>query len=202
MTKAHSMTPPAIREKSQFRAQNDSPSSSPAHDGTSLYLHFRALGRPFHWAAYFSPSVHEGANTLPRQARRDAFGCGRATKATIDVGSSIDGIGQNLVDGGKTRTEITRLRRSAEADQTSAARSLAGADQRASRWIHRLADLCSAAANVALILTGSSVTPFPLPRHRRASPTLYRRPCSLLSLHLRPPLIGRGHCPTAGRGQG
>jgi hypothetical protein len=28
----------------------------------SLYLHFRALGRPFLWAAYFRPSVHTGAN--------------------------------------------------------------------------------------------------------------------------------------------
>jgi hypothetical protein len=28
----------------------------------SLYLHFRALGRPFLRAAYFSPSVHTGAN--------------------------------------------------------------------------------------------------------------------------------------------
>src|SRR6516165_6523553 len=34
----------------------------PAHDSTSLYLHFRALGRPFLWAAYFRPSVHTGAN--------------------------------------------------------------------------------------------------------------------------------------------
>jgi hypothetical protein len=43
--------PPVIREKSQFRAQHDSLSLSPAHDGTSLYLNFRALaalsfGRP------------------------------------------------------------------------------------------------------------------------------------------------------------
>ena len=34
----------------------------PAHDSTSLYLHFRALGRPFLWAAYFRPSVHTGPN--------------------------------------------------------------------------------------------------------------------------------------------
>jgi hypothetical protein len=27
-------------------------------DSTSLYLDFRALGRPFLWAAYFSPIVH------------------------------------------------------------------------------------------------------------------------------------------------
>ena len=39
------------------------------------------------------------------------------------------------------RDDARRLRRSAEADQTSAPRSLAGADQRASRRIHRLADL-------------------------------------------------------------
>src|SRR5262245_23391996 len=51
---------PVIREKSQFRAQDDSLSLS--HDSTSLYLHFRALGRPFLWAAYFRPSVHERAN--------------------------------------------------------------------------------------------------------------------------------------------
>src|SRR6266481_7183569 len=28
----------------------------------SLYLHFRALGRPFLWAAYFRPSVQTEAN--------------------------------------------------------------------------------------------------------------------------------------------
>jgi hypothetical protein len=45
---------PVTREKSQFSAQHDSLSLSPVHDSTSLYLHFRALGRPFLWAAYFS----------------------------------------------------------------------------------------------------------------------------------------------------
>src|SRR5262245_48053430 len=48
---------PVIREKSQSRAQNDSLSLSPAHDSTSLYLHFRALGRPLLWAAYFWPQA-------------------------------------------------------------------------------------------------------------------------------------------------
>src|SRR5262249_24942583 len=48
---------PVIREKSQSRAQNDSLSLSPAHDCTSLYLHFRALGRPLIWAAYFWPQA-------------------------------------------------------------------------------------------------------------------------------------------------
>src|SRR5215813_626788 len=53
---------PVIREKSQSRAQNDSLSLSPAHDSTSLYLHFRALGRPLLWAAYFWPQHHAGVN--------------------------------------------------------------------------------------------------------------------------------------------
>src|SRR5262249_23489423 len=48
---------PVIREKSQSRAQNDSLSLSPAHDSTSLYLHFRALGRLLLWAAYFWPQA-------------------------------------------------------------------------------------------------------------------------------------------------
>jgi hypothetical protein len=47
---------PVIREKSQFCAQVS------AHDGTSLYLDFRALGRPFLWAVYFSPIVHAREN--------------------------------------------------------------------------------------------------------------------------------------------
>src|SRR5262249_1185269 len=48
---------PVIREKSQSRAQNDSLSLSPAHDSTSLYLHFRALRRLLLWAAYFWPQA-------------------------------------------------------------------------------------------------------------------------------------------------
>jgi hypothetical protein len=43
----------------------------------SLYLHFRALGRPFLWAAYFSPSVHTGANEcgsfLPQSSSSSRF---------------------------------------------------------------------------------------------------------------------------------
>ena len=35
---------------------------SPAHDGTSLYLNFRALAALLLWAAYFSPQHHAGAN--------------------------------------------------------------------------------------------------------------------------------------------
>src|SRR5262245_11406523 len=53
---------PVTREKSQFRAQHDSLSLSPAHDGTSLYLNFRALAALLLWAAYFSPQHHAGAN--------------------------------------------------------------------------------------------------------------------------------------------
>jgi hypothetical protein len=49
---------PVIREKSQFRVQDDSLSLSLRSRQTSLYLHFRALGRPFLWAAYFSPQLY------------------------------------------------------------------------------------------------------------------------------------------------
>jgi hypothetical protein len=61
---------PVIREKSQFRAQHDSLSLSPAHDSTSLYLHFRALGRPFLWAAYFWPQHSRGSNGGAKQGPR------------------------------------------------------------------------------------------------------------------------------------
>src|SRR5215467_9674132 len=44
---------PVIREKSQFRAQHDSLSLSPARDGTSLCLNFRPLAALFFWAAFF-----------------------------------------------------------------------------------------------------------------------------------------------------
>jgi hypothetical protein len=40
-----------------LRAQHDSPSLSPAHDGTSLCPNFRALAALSFGAAYFSLSV-------------------------------------------------------------------------------------------------------------------------------------------------
>ena len=68
---------PVIREKSQSRAQNDSLSLSSAHDSTSLYLHFRALGRPFLWAAYFfAPSFtleRMSADHLPQSSSASRF---------------------------------------------------------------------------------------------------------------------------------
>jgi hypothetical protein len=78
------LSAPVIREKSQFRAQHDSLSLSPTHDSTSLYLHFRALGRPFFWAAHFSPSVHAGANEPARRSARltvQRHGCRPPTSA-------------------------------------------------------------------------------------------------------------------------
>ena len=53
---------PVTREKSQFRAQHDSPSLSPAHDGIQPLSNFRALAALFLWAAYFSPQHHAGAS--------------------------------------------------------------------------------------------------------------------------------------------
>jgi hypothetical protein len=53
---------PVTREKSQFPAQHDSPSLSPAHDGIQPLSNFRALAALFLWAAYFSPQHHAGAN--------------------------------------------------------------------------------------------------------------------------------------------
>ena len=71
---------PVIREKSQFRAQHDSLSLSSAHDSTSLYLHFRALGRPFLWAAYFfAPSFtleRMSADHLPQSSSSSRFTAG------------------------------------------------------------------------------------------------------------------------------
>jgi len=63
---------PVIREKSQSRAQNDSLSLSPAHDSTSLYLHFRALGRLLLLGGLFlAPSIHAAANEIcPNHPRR------------------------------------------------------------------------------------------------------------------------------------
>jgi hypothetical protein len=49
---AGAATRPVIREKSHLRAQHDSPSLSPAHDGTSLCPNFRALAA-FLWGGLF-----------------------------------------------------------------------------------------------------------------------------------------------------
>src|SRR5262245_31035607 len=57
---------PVIREKSQFRAQHDSLSLSPARDGTSLCLNFRPLAALFFWAAFFRPCVHAGGEMVCR----------------------------------------------------------------------------------------------------------------------------------------
>src|SRR6516162_4397302 len=67
----------------------------PAHDSTSLYLHFRALGRPFLWAAYFRPSVHAGSNECGSFApvlflfalhcRRGGGGVGQGALALTDA---------------------------------------------------------------------------------------------------------------------
>jgi hypothetical protein len=44
---------PVIREKSQSRAQYDSPSLSPAHDGTSLYPELPSLAALSLWGGLF-----------------------------------------------------------------------------------------------------------------------------------------------------
>src|SRR5262249_7882871 len=51
-----------IREKSQFRAQHDSLSLSPAHDGTQSLSKLPSLGPPFPLGALF----------LPQRSPRDA----------------------------------------------------------------------------------------------------------------------------------
>src|SRR5262245_27666065 len=73
--------PPVIRETSQFHAQNDSLSLSPAHDGISLHLNFRvlaafSLGRPI-----FPPSFtleRISADHLPQSSSASRFTVGAA----------------------------------------------------------------------------------------------------------------------------
>jgi len=50
---------PVTREKSQFPAQHDSPSLSPVHDGTSLYLTSEPWPPLSFGAAYFRPSIRD-----------------------------------------------------------------------------------------------------------------------------------------------
>src|SRR5215831_7206074 len=72
---------PVIREKSQFRAQDDSLSLSPAHDGTSLYL------TPSPWppsplgGLFFVPAFTRermSAGHLPQSSSASRFTAGAA----------------------------------------------------------------------------------------------------------------------------
>src|SRR6266446_8557922 len=55
----------------------------------SLYLHFRALGRPFLWAAYFSPQRSHGsaAGHLPQSSSS------RVTAGASDDVAEVRGLG-------------------------------------------------------------------------------------------------------------
>jgi hypothetical protein len=100
--------PPVIREKSQFRAQHDSLSLSPAHDGTSLYLNFRALAALLLWAAYFSPQHPRRANecgTLPQSSSSSRLRVKRAPAHSESIANwfSISGYADRPSKGGSSK---------------------------------------------------------------------------------------------------
>jgi hypothetical protein len=77
--------PLVILETAQFRAQNDSLSLSPAHDGSSLHLNFRVPGRLSLGRPIFCPCNRTAGRLLHLDADARAVGNERA-----DIGGGKD----------------------------------------------------------------------------------------------------------------
>jgi hypothetical protein len=99
------LPPPVIREKSQFRAQHDSLSLSLRSCSTSLYLHFRALGRPFLWAAYFSPLCPSPPPLRLHGWSRRSRGPGFGLRGCVGQALTTEAIAEYIRRGGLSEAE-------------------------------------------------------------------------------------------------
>ena len=92
---------PVTREKSQFRAQHDSLSLSPAHDSTSLFPNFRALGRPFPLGGlFFAPAFTRermNAGHLLQSSRSSRFTAGAAGVFELEAVRRSSGSGRRVL---------------------------------------------------------------------------------------------------------